>query len=58
MIAAYYPSYIPKRWQGTLFVFAIAAIEGIVNVFMVNQLPRIQKIMVTLSFHQGMYRKY
>ncbi|KAE9988423.1 hypothetical protein EG328_011183 [Venturia inaequalis] len=46
MIAAYYPSYIPKRWQGTLFVFAIAAIEGFVNSFMVNQLPRIQKIMI------------
>jgi choline transport protein len=46
MIAAYQPSYIPKRWQGTLFVFAIAAIEGIVNVAMVNQLPRIQKIMM------------
>ncbi|TID23971.1 hypothetical protein E2P81_ATG02279 [Venturia nashicola] len=46
MIAAYDPSYIPKRWQGTLFVFAIAAIEAIVNSFMVNQLPRIQKIMI------------
>ncbi|QDS74104.1 hypothetical protein FKW77_009726 [Venturia effusa] len=46
MIAAYYPSYIPQRWQGTLFVFAIAAIEGIVNSSMVNQLPRIQKIMI------------
>lgn len=46
MIAAYYPSYIPQRWQGTLFVFAVAAIEGIVNVSLVNQLPRIQTIMM------------
>ena len=45
-IAAYNPSYVPKRWQGTLFVFAIAAIEGSVNSLAVNQLPRIQKVMV------------
>jgi len=56
MIAAYYPSYIPKRWQGTLFVFAIAAIEGIVNVSMVNQLPRIQKVILATSYaHNFMY---
>jgi choline transport protein len=45
IIAAYDTSYIPKRWQGTLFVFAICLIEGIVNAFFVNQLPRLQKVM-------------
>lgn len=46
MVASYYPSYVPTRWQGTLFVFAIALIEGLVNSIFVNQLPRIQKIMI------------
>jgi choline transport protein len=45
-IAAYKPSYIPQRWQGTLFVFAVALIEGLVNSVFANQLPRIQKVMV------------
>jgi choline transport protein len=44
--AAYNSNYVPKRWQGTLFVFAIAAIEGLVNSNFTNQLPRIQKVMV------------
>jgi amino acid transporter len=46
MIAAYDSTYLPKRWHGTLFVFAIAIIEGLVNSVFTNQLPRIQKIMV------------
>lgn len=46
IIAAYNPSYIPKRWQGTLFVFMICLIQLIVNGVFVNQLPRLQKIMV------------
>lgn len=45
IIAAYNPSYIPKRWQGTLFVFAMVLIEAIFNGIFVNQLPRLQKIM-------------
>lgn len=45
IIAAYDPTYVPKRWQGTLFVFAICLLEGIVNGIFVNQLPRLQKIM-------------
>jgi choline transport protein len=46
VIAAYKPSYVPQRWQGTLFVFAVALIEGLVNSVFANQLPRIQKVMV------------
>jgi choline transport protein len=45
-IVAYNPNYVPTRWQGTLFVFAIAGVTGIVNIFMVNQLPYIQKVMI------------
>jgi choline transport protein len=46
IIAAYVPTYTPKPYQGTLFVFAIAAIDGVVNSMFANQLPRIQKVMV------------
>jgi choline transport protein len=46
VIVAYNPSYVPKRWQGTLFVFLAAAIQGVVNTLLAAQLPRIQKIMV------------
>jgi choline transport protein len=45
-IIAYNPHYTPKRWQGTLFVFLSAAIQGLVNGFFSAQLPRLQKIMV------------
>jgi choline transport protein len=45
-ITAYNPTYTPKRWQGTLFVFLAAAIQGIVNGLFSAQLPRLQKIMV------------
>jgi choline transport protein len=46
VIVAYNPSYVPKRWQGTLFVFLAAAIQGLVNTLFAAQLPRIQKVMV------------
>lgn len=46
-IVAYLPdSYEPKRWQGTLFVFAVALISALVNIPIADQLPRIQKVMV------------
>lgn len=45
IIAAYDSTYIPKRWQGTLFVFMICTIQLIVNGIFVNQLPRLQKVM-------------
>jgi choline transport protein len=45
-LAAYKPSYVPQRWQGTLFVFGVALIEGLVNSVFANQLPRIQKVMI------------
>jgi choline transport protein len=38
--------YIPKAWQGTLFVFAIALVDGVVNIFLVNWLPWLQTIMI------------
>ncbi|KAH9909533.1 GABA permease-like protein [Xylariomycetidae sp. FL2044] len=44
MIAAYDRSYIPTRWQGTLFVLAICLVQGIVNTLFVSQLPTLQKI--------------
>jgi len=45
-IVTYNPNYTPQPWQGTLFVFAVALVEGVVNIFLVNQLPRVQKVMV------------
>jgi amino acid transporter len=45
-ISAYNPNYVPTKWQGTLFVFATALVTGIINIFMVNQLPRIQKLVM------------
>lgn len=45
-IAQYDLNYLPKRWQGTLFVFAVTLIEGIINIFMVNWLPWLQTIMI------------
>ncbi|TID23547.1 hypothetical protein E6O75_ATG03183 [Venturia nashicola] len=46
VVVAYNPSYAPTRWQGTLFVFAFSAFQGLVNTFLAAQLPRIQKLMV------------
>jgi hypothetical protein len=46
IIVAYDSSYSPKPWQGTLFVFAIALICGIVNIGFGRWLPRVQKVMV------------
>jgi len=46
IIIAYNPNYNPTKWQGTLFVFAVAAVAGIINVFFVSQLPHIQKVMI------------
>ncbi|QDS69697.1 hypothetical protein FKW77_009736 [Venturia effusa] len=45
-VVGYHPTYSPKRWQGTLFVFAFSAVQGIVNTFLAAQLPRIQKVMI------------
>jgi choline transport protein len=45
-ISIYHPSYIPQRWQGTLFVFAVTAIEGFINIGLVNYLPWLQTIMI------------
>jgi choline transport protein len=39
-------NYVPKAWQGTLFVFAIALVDGIVNIFLVSLLPLLQNIMI------------
>lgn len=49
-ITAYNSNYMGTKWQGTLLVFAISAIQGVVNVFFVNQLPRIQKIIIVPHF--------
>jgi hypothetical protein len=46
VIVAYDPSYVPKRWQGTLFVFFASTIQGLANTVLAAQLPRIQKIMI------------
>jgi amino acid transporter len=45
IIAAYDPSYVFKRWHGTLFVFMICVIQFLINGVFVNQLPRLQKVM-------------
>jgi hypothetical protein len=45
-ISIYHPSYVPQRWQGTLFVFAVTAIEGAINIGLVNYLPWLQTIMI------------
>lgn len=46
-VVAYLPDdYEPKRWQGTLCVFAVALITALVNIPIADQLPRIQKVMV------------
>ena len=44
--AQYNTSYTPKRWQGTLFAFAICAIEGVFNIFLVNWLPWLQTVRI------------
>lgn len=46
VLVAYNPSYNPKRWQGTLFVFLASAVQGVVNTLLAAHLPRIQKVMV------------
>ncbi|KIW01233.1 uncharacterized protein PV09_07276 [Verruconis gallopava] len=46
IIAAYDSTYVPQRWQGTLFVFMVALLAFIVNGIFANQLPRLQKVMV------------
>jgi choline transport protein len=45
-LTAYQPSYVPQRWQGTLFVFATSVVEGLINIYGVNFLPRLQTIMI------------
>ena len=45
-LTAYHPSYVPQKWQGTLFVFATSFVQGIVNIYCVNFLPRLQTIMM------------
>jgi len=39
-------TYTPERWQGTLFVFAVAFVEGVVNIFLVNWLTWLQTLMI------------
>ena len=46
MVVAYNDNYVPTKWQGTLFVFAGALVTGLVNLFMVNQLPALQKVVI------------
>jgi choline transport protein len=46
IVVAYNPSYLPKRWQGTLFVVAFSTVQGIVNTRFAAHLPGIQKLMV------------
>jgi choline transport protein len=46
MLTSYRPSYVPQRWQGTLFVFGVALVEGVVNIFLVNWLPWLQTIAI------------
>lgn len=48
VVVGYNPNYGPKRWQGTLIVFAASAFQGLVNTFLAAQLPRIQKLSVLL----------
>lgn len=43
---AYNPSYSPQRYQGTLFVFACALLQVLVNTIGASQLPRFQKVMM------------
>jgi choline transport protein len=46
IVSQYRPSYIPEAYQGTLCVFAVAAIEGAINIGLVNSLPWLQTIMI------------
>lgn len=46
LLTAYRPSYIGQRWQGTLFVFAVALVEGLVNIVLVRWLPWLQTIAI------------
>jgi choline transport protein len=46
LLSAYRPSYLPRKWRGTLFVFATSLVEGLVNIYGVNYLPVLQTIMM------------
>jgi choline transport protein len=46
LLSAYQPSYVPKKWQGTLFVFATSIAEGLINIYGVNFLPSLQTVMM------------
>jgi choline transport protein len=46
IIVVYNPSYVPQRWQQTLFVFAFAFVQVIGNTVAVRQLPILQKLVM------------
>ena len=42
------PDYIPTRWQGTLFVFAMVVIIWVFNIYGAKALPLIQNLLLVL----------
>ncbi|KAH8693565.1 amino acid/polyamine transporter I [Talaromyces proteolyticus] len=42
------PTYDPKRWQGTLFVFAMVALIYLFNVYASNWMARIQNLLLMM----------
>jgi choline transport protein len=46
LLISYSSTYVPFRWQGTLFVVAVALAQAILNTAFASQLPRMQNIMV------------
>jgi amino acid transporter len=46
ILVAYNPSYTPQPYQTTLFVFALALIQTLVNTVGASQLPRFQKLIM------------
>lgn len=48
MLALNYPSYEPKRWQGTLLLFAVLALTLFVNTVLIKLLPSFEGIILVI----------
>ncbi|KAF2870869.1 putative GABA permease [Massariosphaeria phaeospora] len=48
LLTVNYPDYEPKRWQGTLFVFAMIILLYVVNIWGHNLWPRVQNGLMVL----------
>jgi choline transport protein len=46
ILVVYNPSYSPQPYQTTLFVFAVALVQGLANTVGASQLPRFQKLVM------------